>query len=306
MKNEKLFMTLLICSGVLMIFGIVCIINLKGTAYNNLWANQELKQQNENNNNNSTTIPTHKDLPPLNVLLLGLDKDGCRTDVLLLASYDPNRKIVNLLSIPRDTKVYYNGTAHKINSLYGKQEEKSVKAKIEEMTGLRIRYFVTVDFIGFRKLVDAFGGVKIDVPTDLKYDDPYQDLHINLKKGIQILDGNKAEQFVRFRKGNSSTEGYNGGDIMRINSQQIFITEFIKQKANMKYISHADKLFDILFKYVKTDVDFSTISPYISQILNMHDISIKSHVLPGISSMSNDVWYFVYDKNATKKVIGEF
>ena len=304
MKNEKLFMTLLICSGILMIFGIVCIINVKGTAYNNLWANQNLKQQNENNNN--TTIPSRKDLPPLNVLLLGLDKDGSRTDVILLASYDPNKKIVNLLSIPRDTKVYYNGTAHKINFLYGKQEEKLVKAKIEEMTGLRIRYFVTVDFIGFRKLVDAFDGVKIDVPTDLKYDDPYQNLHINLKKGIQILDGNKAEQFVRFRKGNSFTDGYDGGDITRINSQQIFISEFIKQKANIRYIVHADKLFDILSEYVKTDVDFSTISPYISQVLDINNISIKSHVLPGISSMSNDVWYFVYDKNATKKVIGEF
>src|SRR5690606_7603960 len=129
------------------------------------------------------------------LLLLGLDMDKIRSDVIILANYKPWKDTLNIISIPRDTKVIVNGKNAKINAMIGIGGEELVISKVQTITGLYVDYFITIDLEAFQKIVDELGGIEIYVPFDMIYDDPEQNLHINLKKGLQVLDGNKAEQF---------------------------------------------------------------------------------------------------------------
>ena len=146
---------------------------------------------------------TKKNLSEIKVLILGVstDLDSQLTDTIMVASYNPNTQKANLLSIPRDSYTGKNtakATASlKINALYNieKTPEKTLKA-VNEITGLDIKYYVVVKTEALIQLVDAIGGVEFNVPIDMKYDDPTQDLHIDLKAGTQKLDGEKAEQVL--------------------------------------------------------------------------------------------------------------
>ena len=145
-----------------------------------------------------------------NVLLMGTDASGNLTDVMMIYQIDPQNKMVNVLSIPRDTRIYYNKRVDKINAphSYGQQKTDAGGAKrgdeyairaVKALTGIPIHHYVCINFAAFRQIIDAIDGFDFDVPQDMDYDDDWQDLHIHLKKGFQHLDGDKAEQLVRFR-----------------------------------------------------------------------------------------------------------
>ena len=150
---------------------------------------------------------TLKNLEPIQVLLMGVSTDnGVKlTDTIIVGTYDPKTQKASLLSIPRDTFVGKNpktGTGmDKINALYQKSPEKTLE-KVNELTGLNIKYYMVIDNQALIKLVDVIGGVDFYVPIDMVYDDPSQDLHIDLKEGQQKLNGDKAEQLLRYRHGN--------------------------------------------------------------------------------------------------------
>ena len=154
-----------------------------------------------------------------------------------MCSYDPKIQDVALLSIPRDTFVGRNkNTAtgfDKINALYQIDPDKLLK-KVNDITGLGINYYIKVDTQGLKDLVDSVGGIYFDVPIDMDYDDSSQKLSIHLKAGYQLLDGNKAEQVLRFRHNNNGSTypaEYGQEDIGRMKTQRAFITEVIKQVA---------------------------------------------------------------------------
>lgn len=240
---------------------------------------------------------------PLNLLVLGLDKDGTRSDVILLFNFEPGLSRLNILSIARDTKVREDGKNGKINALYSRGGEKLVAGEVRSITGLPVHYYLTMDFKGFRKIIDTLGGVSFNVPIRMSYDDPTQDLHIHLRKGMQLLDGEKAEQLVRYRKGNAKGQGYAEGDIGRIKMQQEFLKALIKQKVSLRYISRADELFGILQKYVKTNISFSDIAQNMGSIRKIKGDEIKTFSLPGESRMIGDVWYFIYNRKETTDII---
>jgi len=239
----------------------------------------------------------------INVLVLGLDKDETRSDVILLINYNPEQPGLNILSIARDTRILRSGKYTKINTLYGKGGEKLIAEKVTEITGLPVHYYITMNFKGFRKIIDTLGGVRFYVPFNMYYDDPTQNLHIHLKKGMQLLDGSKAEKLIRYRKGNKSGVGYNDGDIGRIKMQQEFLKELIKQKANIKYLSRADEVFGILKEYVKTNITLADITGNISGILKIDSAEIGTYTLPGESRYINEVWYYIYNPSKTKELI---
>jgi len=241
----------------------------------------------------------------INVLVLGLDDDEMRSDVIALINYSPNENKMNILSIARDTRVKFNGKYTKINSLIGKGGEKTVIDMVEDITGLPVDYYVTLNFKGFREIVDALDGVEIDVPFDMDYDDPYQNLHIHLKKGKQVLDGKKAEQFVRYRKGNHQGEGYEDGDLGRIKMQQLFIEEFVKQKIKLKYLLKANEIFYTLKKNMRTNIEIGDIRYFIRDIKNIKTPVIEGYTLPGYSRYIGSQWFYIYNKKETKKLIEE-
>ena len=148
---------------------------------------------------------TLEELEPIQFLLLGVSTDlgGKITDTIMVATYNPKNQTASLLSIPRDT---YTGKDHsqgrpneKINALYTKGIDK-IREKVNELTGLDLKYYMVVDNEALIKLVDVIGGVEFDVPTNMNYHDDTQGLSIELSKGVQVLDGDHAEQLLRFRK----------------------------------------------------------------------------------------------------------
>ena len=259
---------------------------------------------------------TLKNLEPIQVLLLGVSTDngGKLTDTIMIGSYNPKTQNASLLSIPRDTFVGKNPKAgtgsDKINSLYQKGPEKTLE-KVNELTGLDIKYYMVIDNQALIKLVDVIGGVEFYVPDDMDYDDSSQDLHIHLKKGLQLLDGDKAEQLVRFRKNNDGTT-YSGNhekdDYGRMSTQREFIIETVKQTIQAKNILKIKDIIDIAYEYVETNLSISIVKDYVPYAININIDGIQSAVLPGGSygpstTPSYPLWFFVADKKETAKLI---
>ena len=264
---------------------------------------------------------TKKDLKELKVLLLGVstDTDAELTDTIMVASYDPNTQKANLLSIPRDTFTGKNTkkavASQKINSLYNieKTPEKTLKA-VNELTGLDIKYYVVVKTEALIKLVDAIGGVKFNVPMRMKYTDTSQDLYIDLKEGEQVLDGNKAEQLLRFRhndyqKGIGQTSypsEYGDNDFGRMRTQRDFIIATLKQTLKPSNIFKIGQILEIANENVDTNIELSFIKDYIPYAVELDTENITSATLPGTTpdiSSTNGVSIFVADKTETKKMI---
>ena len=201
------------------------------------------------------------DKEPFNAVVLVGDKSEANTDTMMVVNYDPSTSNMNIMSIPRDTKVILsNGKATKINSIYANRGGSDLLRKhLGNITGIDIKYYVYFNIDTFRKVIDLLGGVTIDVPLDLDYVDPLQDLHIHVKKGKQLMDGEKAEEYLRFRHPNGGysqemLKYYDGSDLKRIQAQQKFIKEMVKQKANILYLHKLNNIIDTVFENLDTNI----------------------------------------------------
>jgi LCP family protein required for cell wall assembly len=235
----------------------------------------------------------------INVLVVGVDKDGTRSDVNMLFSLDPKEKTVNLMSIPRDTRVEFKKGSHgKINACIGKQNgEELLIETVKDLTGMPINNFCKVNFEGLRNIIDILGGVEFDVPMDMDYDDPAQDLHIHLKKGKQTLNGADAEGLLRFRK------GYATGDLGRIDMQQAFLKELINQKLSPKYIFKAVPVVKEISKNVETDMSVMYMLKYAWKFRDSDKVEFNSYTLPGAPKMIGGVSYYLCDEAATENLV---
>ncbi len=253
---------------------------------------------------------TLKNMPAISFVVMGESLN--LTDTIMVATYNPKTQAASLLSIPRDTfigKSQEKATAwDKINSLYqGKYPEKTLEA-INNLLGTDIEYYVMVDTKALRELVDAIGGVEFDVPIDMKYDDVTQDLHINLKAGLQVLDGEKAEQVVRFRHNNNGTsypDEYGDNDIGRMRTQRAFITAVLKQTIKLQNIFKIGEFLDIAEENVTTNMDLSVVKDYVPYVVNFNSENLQTGTLPGESKKCNGVWLYVQDKKKTKEIVEE-
>ncbi|NLY42715.1 MAG: LCP family protein [Clostridiaceae bacterium] len=234
----------------------------------------------------------------MNVLILGTDGSKVRSDTIILASLDPKNKQLNMLSIPRDTKVNINGADHKINAALALGKEELAIRKVKELTGMPIHYYVVVDFEGFRNIIDILGGVDLDVPVNMDYDDPVQNLHIHLKKGMQHLDGDKAEQFVRYRQ-------YPEGDLGRIKAQQQFIKALLEQKLKVEYLSKADDIFKEVQKNVRTNISIKDMTKGLAAIKALQSGNINMYQLPGEPKMIRGISYFIADDEKITELVEE-
>lgn len=268
---------------------------------------------------------TRKNLGEFKCLVLGISTDlegSSLTDTIMVASYNPNTQKATLLSIPRDTYTGKNSaraTAYeKINALYGRKNrpDETLEA-VNEITGLDIKYYAVVKTEALIELVDAIGGVTFNVPIDMKYDDPTQDLHIDLKAGEQKLDGDKAEQLVRFRHGNWDPKTrtyptypaeYGDNDLGRMRTQREFIMQVIKQTAKVENIFKIGEILDVAKNNLITNIDFDVAKDYIPYIVEFDTANILTATLPGTVpdlSQTNNVSVFVYNKKETKALVQE-
>ena len=249
---------------------------------------------------------------PTNVLLLGLDKVSMSTDVMVVVHIDPKNKKVNILSVPRDTKVKHNGKTCKLNSIFvrGRSDVKGEEAKdtaglnlakqvVGDIIGQKIDFVALAKPDGFKNIIDILDGVEVDIPRNMNYDDNDQNLHIHLKKGLQILNGDKAEQFVRFR------HGYTEGDLGRIDAQQIFFKAFVDQKLKPRYILKADKILKQVFENVKTNMNLPDAIKYAMYAKDFKTEDIRFLTLPGEPKRTSSAWYFVHNLEETQKLVSE-
>lgn len=263
----------------------------------------KIRQENIASPNESSSISA--EYARANIVVLGLDNDKTRTDVIMVVSFIPSANKVAALSIPRDMMVKIGGKTAKINEVYFKGREEAVFSVVKEITGLKMDYYAVIDYEGFRKLVDLLGGVEIEVPFDMNYDDPLQNLHIHIKKGRQTLDGRKAEQFIRYRVSNGNKYGYSDGDIGRIKVQHAFISALVKQKMNVQNVAKVPDIYLILKRYVKTNIGLQDIYRYYPVLSELSDKNIEMHTLPGESHYIDGVSYFFPDRAAIGKLMEE-
>lgn len=243
----------------------------------------------------------------INFVIMGLD--DIRTDTIIFASFCPDTKKVSLLNIPRDTYIHRRGynTAEqrKINSIYGDHGVTGVKKTISYiLANVPIHHYVTLDYKGVEKIVDAIGGVEVDIPFHMRYKDPTDKppLNIDIPPGRQLLDGKKAIEFLRFRKGNNNKAGYIDGDLGRIKAQQGFIKSFIG-KSSENILTTITKG----FSHVKTDLNLIDTLSYGRKALGMVNDDFEVITLPGKAEFrkinKKVLSYFVYDKEEATKLV---
>ena len=202
-------------------------------------------------------------------LVVGRDTGGGgNTDTMMLLTYDTKEKTLHGLNLPRDTMVNVSTRSKRLNAVYnynkGKdkatQVEKgmtALKEQVAKLTGIKPNYYVMVEWEAIGKLVDALGGVEYEVPFDMDYDDPYQDLHIHQKAGLRTLSGDDAMQVIRHRKNNDGS--HSKGDVGRLKIQQDFLKAAAKKCLQPSTFLKLPTLVDIFVQNVTTDLTVGNI-----------------------------------------------
>ena len=260
---------------------------------------------------------TRKNLGEFQVLIMGVSTDQAGvdlTDTIMVASYNPNTQRAVLLSIPRDSYTGKNPkratASEKINAIYNltKDPQETLDA-VNDLTRLDIKYYMIVRTEALIELVDAIGPIEYDVPTNMNYDDPTQDLHIHIDKGVQQIDGEKAEQLLRFRKNNDGTTfpaEYGDNDIGRMRNQREFIMTVIDQTVTAGNITKLGQILDIASRNLTTNVDFNAVKDYLPYAVEFSTANMQTEVLPGTTpnlSQTNNVSIYVVDKEETEALI---
>lgn len=225
-----------------------------------------------------------------NILICGTDGDGYRTDTIIVAHLDANTHTVALLSIPRDTPVATGGGGlMKINSVYaggGADGMERLASRLHSLLGFPVDGYVLVDLEAFKKTVDLVGGVDFDVPQDMDYEDASQDLYIHLKKGPQHLDGEKAMELVRFRK------GYATQDIQRTQVQQQFLKALAKRCLSVSSLTKIGEFADIFAEYVTTSLTTGNMVWFGKELLACDFDTMQCCTAEGEGAMINGAAYY--------------
>ena len=261
----------------------------------------------------STLVGTNseqvKNLDDIYMLILG--KSQNMTDTIMVVKYSPKNQQASLLSIPRDSfvgKSTSSATAFdKINSKYQISPQSTIDA-VNRLTGLNLKYYVTVDTKALRDLVDAIGGVYFDVPIDMDYDDSSQALAIHLKKGYQLLNGMQAEGVVRFRHNNNGTSypsEYGDNDLGRMKTQRAFIETVLKQTLKVGNITKVNQLINIAKEEVSTNIPWDTLKNYAVALMDFDTNNLKTGALPGAADYYNGLSFFIVNTKQSKEMVND-
>ena len=249
-----------------------------------------------------------KELQDIYLLVMG--KSENMTDTIMVVKYSAKNQSASMLSIPRDT---FTGddekrarASDKINSKYINGGAQDTLKEVNELTGLNIRYYLIVDTKALRDLVDAIGGVEFDVPIDMDYDDVTQALHIHVKKGLQLLNGEQAEGVVRFRHNNNYTSypvSYGDNDLGRMRTQREFLKILLKQLMKPANITKINNLLKIAQEEVETNIDWNTAKGYVPSLFGFNTNNLVTNALPGEAKYANGVAVFIANPIKTKELI---
>lgn len=248
-----------------------------------------------------------------NFLIVGHDRAAKLTDVAMLVNFNVADSTVRIMQIPRDTYVNYdNYWYHKINGVYRYNLEKeNDNTELDGIAGyagfleknlcVKIHYYAIMDLDQFVNIVDALGGVEIDVPCDMKYHDPNQDLVINLKKGKQVLNGAQSEQFVRYR----ST--FAQGDIGRVNMQKVFLSALFKTVQENVNITNLGNLCNIVIDNLTTNMSTTDMIYFANIAFKINLKNVVMMTLPGQAASGSDgLSYYNMNRKATLEYVNRY
>ena len=250
-----------------------------------------------------------------NFLIVGHDRTAVLADVIMLVNYDVNAGKVAVMQFPRDTYIDAGSNVPKINVLFAAYYNRAVndRAKnptqvaadrlaeaLEQNLCIQIQYTAVMNLDGFVGIVDAIGGVDVDIPYAMQYEDPEQDLYINFKAGPTHLTGEKAEEFVRFR------DGYLTADIGRVDAQKIFLAAFIDKVQSSVSITNVSLITNLASEVVSnltTNVTVADVVYFGKNALSVDLSKISMMTVPGGTVKSNGSWYYVVNRDATLNLI---
>jgi polyisoprenyl-teichoic acid--peptidoglycan teichoic acid transferase len=241
---------------------------------------------------------------PVNLLLLGvkvissdvqdydaIDRDGYDSlvdsfdglsDTMLMMRFDPEDERIAVMSVPRDTRTTVGGEVTKINEANRQGGPAlSAQAVSELMGGIGIDRYIRINVQGVEKLIDAIGGVEVNVPKDMKYQDDSQHLYINLKAGQQRLDGNQAMQFLRYRYDDQ-------GDIGRVQRQQMLMSALVEQSLNPTTIARLPKILSVIQSHVDTNLSVEELVALVGYGAQSNRSDVQMLMLPGEFSSYED------------------
>lgn len=241
-----------------------------------------------------------------NILLLGIDSNGdntdlfkgTRTDTIIILNVDPKTKSINAISIPRDSKVYLPDDygIQKINAAHAIGGVEMTRTTLENTLGIRINKYVVVHDEAVKRIVDAIGGVPVYVEKNMFYNDYAGKLHVNLAKGLNVLDGTNAVAYLRFRK-----DGL--GDIGRTQRQQWFLRSLLEKLQTPRAITKIPDILNVVNMYVKTDLSLYEISQYAAMTKNFDINKIEVATLPGAPNQKGAISYWILDPEKTQDMV---
>ena len=238
------------------------------------------------------------------VLLAGTDESGMRTDTMMLLYIDRPGKQLRLLSLPRDTMVNRDNPVPKLNGAYYANGAEEVGMDylmdyVKDLVGFRPDGYMLIDLNCFETLVDRMGGVKFEVPMDMYYNDPTQDLYIDLKQGLQRLNGEEAMWLVRFR------EGYATADLQRMSVQRDFLKEALSQWKKPWNIFRLPAVLPLLMEHTLTDLSWRNLSWLGFSVVLCGTGNLETDTLPGEGAYVNGGAYYVEDRSAAAALVNE-
>jgi len=241
-----------------------------------------------------------------NILILGVDSNGTdadpfentRSDTILIVTLKPKEKSANIISIPRDSKVFiaHRNGVQKINAAHALGGVKLTKDTIEETFGIKINNYIVFNTDGIVKFIDAIGGVPVYIEKDMSYHDWSGKLHIDLKKGTHMLSGKEAEGYLRYRKDAL-------GDIGRTSRQQWFVRAVAERLKDPEVITKIPEALRIADEYVKSDLSLYQMAQYAAYAANIDLSKVETATMPGAPNKKGYISYWILDPDQCKDVI---
>ncbi|EKU71158.1 LCP family protein [Selenomonas sp. F0473] len=226
------------------------------------------------------------------IMIMGVDEradDVGRSDTLMVATIDPGKKEAALLSIPRDTRVAIPRNGYdKINAAYAYGGEKLTQRTVEDFLGIRIDHYVIINTHAFQKIVDAIGGIDINVEKRMYYEDPWDDdggLVIDLRPGMQHMDGKTAVTYVRYRD--------EEGDIGRVRRQQKFMKACVDAVTTPAIIPRLPSIISSVIDSVKTDLSLRQMLEFIGTLRESQAKGLRTDMVPGRPLYIDEVSYWI-------------
>ncbi len=253
---------------------------------------------------NSPFFEAFKDKNRVNILMMGVN-DGM-TDTLMLGSYDLDAKHVDVISIPRDT--YYprkganSAAERKINSIYSVKKAVGTASAVSDiLMGMPINYYVVVDYAAVREVVNSMGGVPMNITFHMHYNDPYDKppLKIDIPEGYQVLNGDKAVEFLRFRKGSGGYSGYPEGDIGRIKAQQEFVKSAFRQAIGFSL----PKVVKTTLDNVDSDLPLGMATKLAASAVGLDGEDLNTVMIPGKSGTKDGLSYWFPDADGIEEML---